>query len=129
MILFWLNWKDRVIFRLKIEIKEKVIFEKWIDKNTKGVVIMSVIKVKNKRKNEVKSLESYDNWLDFHTDKSEYDIDFCVNEDCYGEAEVGVCVTEVGKQSREYVAPLCKKCNSHGHNVQIKVDEDYLVLI
>lgn len=90
---------------------------------------MAVIKVKNKKKEEVKVLESHDSWLDFHAEKNEYGVDFCVNEDCYGEAEVGVCVVEVNKAAKEYIAPLCKKCNCQSSNVHFKVDEDFLAMI
>lgn len=80
---------------------------------------MGIIKVKNKKGTALKTPEFHDSWLEFHRDKNDYDIDFCVND--------GLHVIGVGKVSKEYIAPLCKKCNSQSSNVHFKVDEDFLV--
>lgn len=74
---------------------------------------MSFIDVKNKKGTADKTPPSgYTSWLDFWEKKKGKKADTCEVQGCSGNPDLGGHVIKSGEGSKEYILPMCSKCNN-----------------
>jgi len=82
---------------------------------------MPFIEVKNKKGTADKHTPlGYSSWLDFWEKKNRKKATKCEVLGCGAKVEVGGHVIKVGEGSKEYILPMCCKCNNKPDNETFK---------
>jgi hypothetical protein len=89
---------------------------------------MSFIDVKNKKGSAYKDPPAgYSSWLDFWEKKKGKKADVCEVMSCKGNPDVGGHVIKSGEGGKEYILPMCFKCNNKPEDEVFKAWENDLV--
>lgn len=74
---------------------------------------MAFIEVKNKKgTGDKKPPSGYDNWLDFWEKKKGKKATECEVMFCHSSPNLGGHVIKAGEGNKEYILPMCSKCNN-----------------
>ena len=74
---------------------------------------MSLIKLKNKKGTSNKNPPSNcSSWLDFWEKQKDQKVTTCQVHNCNGNSDVGGHVIKTGEGSKEYILPMCYRCNN-----------------
>jgi hypothetical protein len=89
---------------------------------------MGYIKVKNKKGTADKEPPpGYSSWLDFWEEKKGKKATVCEVKGCNGNPDLGGHVIKVGEGSKEYILPMCSKCNNKPEDEEFEAWESDLV--
>jgi len=89
---------------------------------------MAFIDVKNKKgTGEKEPPAGYDDWLDFWGKKKGKKATQCEVMSCSESPDLGGHVIKAGEGSKEYILPLCYKCNSKAEDEVFKAWDTDLV--
>jgi hypothetical protein len=89
---------------------------------------MAYIDVKNKKGTSDKNPPSgYTSWLDFWEKKKGKKATKCEVMSCNGSADLGGHVIKSGEDGKEYILPMCTKCNNKPDNETFKAWDSDLV--
>ena len=91
---------------------------------------MSFIKVKNKKGTSDKTPPAgYASWLVFWEKKKGKKATKCEVLSCSGNPDLGGHVIKVGEGNKEYILPMCTKCNNQPDDEEFQAWETDLISV